>query len=149
MYLSRRLGLRVFMRKRLTLLAAVFLPHGGHHRLEGAVHSLRLRVEPHVRDIGRENDGVGDAAAEIFLPRGYIRALFEYVHKVGLAFVWPLQLECVRERQLDLKIARAFSLSRVYTPPRFATLRQPGTEEPGFKEACGAIKPGARSPPKY
>lgn len=101
--------------RRLTFLSP-FISDGGHHRLEAAVQSLRLRIESHVGKVGREYDGVGDAAAEIFLPRIQICILFEYVHEVCLALVRPLQLErVVRECQLDLKITNIPMFPNVYS----------------------------------
>lgn len=97
--------------KRLTFLAAILIPDGGHHRFKSTVHCLRFRVESQVGDIGLHDDGVGNATAENPLSRGYVRVFPEYVHKVRLTFVRPLQFE-ILEHQLDLEIAR---ISQVHT----------------------------------
>lgn len=73
-----------------------------HDGLKAAVQCFRLRVKPDKGDIGPDEDGVGDAAAEILLSGGHVSAFFEYVHEVGVALVWSLQFEGIREYQLNL-----------------------------------------------
>jgi len=46
-------------------LPALPISDGGYHRLESAVDSLRLCIESQVSDIVRNDDGIGDTAAEM------------------------------------------------------------------------------------
>jgi len=85
-----RSSLRLKVKRLLTFLAAILVSDGGHHCLEAAVHGFRFHVESHVSDIGRDDDGVSDAAAKIFLQRAHVRTFPKYIYKVGVALVRPL-----------------------------------------------------------
>lgn len=90
----------------LTFVSRISVSERCHDGLKAAVQCFRLRVKPDKGDIGPDEDGVGDAAAEILLSGGHVSAFFEYVHEVGVALVWSLQFEGIREYQLNLKVVR-------------------------------------------
>lgn len=90
----------------LTFVSRISVSERCHDGLKAAVQRFGLCVKPDKGGIGPDENGVGDATAEILLSRGHVSAFFEYVHEVGVALVWSLQFERIRERQLNLKVVR-------------------------------------------